>query len=116
MSQPPLFLKVYFVTNLSIKANPNANPSTPLQTGENTATTAVNIARHADNNNDWKVELKIKSFPVQKELLAYLVEIEMVGFFETNKDLDSNASGAIIATTGPSLLYGAARELVLLIT
>lgn len=112
----PLHLKNYFVTNLSVQANPVTEGSQMvLQGGVNTVTT-VETAQHAENKRDWKVAIQIRCSPENKNLCAYLISAELVGFFEVDKGLPEEVIGDVVAANAPAILYSAARELILLVT
>jgi len=116
VTTPPISLKNYFIANLSVKANEIADGGNVEFEGTSNATTIVQVARHADNKNDWKVTLRIACAPKEKNLCSYFFDLELVGFFETFPQLSPEMAADIIAVNGPSTLYGAARELILLVT
>jgi preprotein translocase subunit SecB len=62
------------------------------------------------------VVLKVSCTPLEKNHCSYYFDLELVGFFETYSELSEEMAADIINVNGPSTLYGAARELVLLIT
>jgi preprotein translocase subunit SecB len=112
----PLHLKNYFVTNLSIQANPVTEGSKiDLLDGVNTSTT-VETAQHIENKRDWKAAVQIKCSPKDKNICAYLITVELVGFFEVDKELPEDKIADVVAANAPAILYSAARELILLVT
>ena len=116
MRKSQLKIKNYFVTSLSVKANPaEEGAKTPLEDGVNTVT-KVEAAQHAENKRNWKVALKIDCAPVDNKVCAYLISVELVGFFEVDKELADEKMGDIVAANAPAILYSAARELILLVT
>lgn len=87
----------------------------PLSDAAN-ATTAVELQKHAKNNRSWKVALKINCTPKEDNVCAYTAAVELVGFFEIDKDWDESKIEDIVAANAPAILYSSARELILLIT
>lgn len=116
VKKSPLKIKNYFVTSLSIKANPaEEGAKSPLEDGVNLVT-KVETAQHAENKRDWRVALQINCSPAEKNVCAYVIGVELVGFFEVDKDLKEELIGDVVAANAPAILYSAARELILLVT
>jgi len=116
VKKSPLKIKNYFVASLSVKANPaEEGARSPLEDGVNTAT-RVETAQHAENKRDWKVALQINCSPVEKNVCAYLISVELVGFFEVDKEWPDDKIGDVVAANAPAILYSAAREIILLVT
>lgn len=112
MTKSPLKVKDYFVTGLSVKANLTGDGAE----GVANVTTKVETAQHLSNKRDWKVALQINCEPNEKNVGGYSVTMELVGFFEVDNDLPEDRIGDVVAANAPAILYGAARELILLIT
>jgi len=116
VKRSPLRIKNYFVTSFSVKANPAEDGAkTPLEDGVNIVT-KVETAQHADNKRDWKVALQVDCSPVEKNVCAYIVAVELVGFFEIDKELPEDRIADVVAANAPAILYSAAREIILLMT
>ena len=119
----PLFLKHYFIANLSVKANPDFASFTDakqfqhaIETAEGNLGAEVEIAKNPENDRDWKVGLKIHHASSGEKFCAYFIDIELVGFFEMHSSVPSEKVPALVAANAPALLFSAARELVMLIT
>jgi preprotein translocase subunit SecB len=110
----PLFLKNYFVTRLLVEANRTADLS--KVEGQVNTTTQLQPAQHNENKRDWRVTLKISCTPTEPTMCCYLVEIELVGFFEVHKSINEKDIADLVIGNGPAILYGAAREIILLVT
>ena len=116
MKKSPLKVKNYFVTGLSVKANPIVEGTQGPLVGEANVTTKVEAAQRTDNKREWKVALQLNCEPVEKNAGAYVVAMELIGFFEVDNVLPVDRIGDVVAANAPAILYSAARELILLIT
>ena len=116
MKKSPLKVKNYFVTGLSVKANPIVEGTQVPLAGEVNVNTKVEAAQRADNKRDWKVALQLNCEPAERNTGAYVVTMELIGFFEVDNDLPEDRIGDVVAANAPAILYSAARELILLIT
>lgn len=116
MKNSSLKIRNYFVTSLSVKANPaDDGAKMPLSDGVSTIT-KVETAQRAENNREWKVALQINCTPAESNVCAYTIAADLVGFFEVDKELNEEKIGDVVAANAPAILYSAARELILLIT
>jgi preprotein translocase subunit SecB len=116
VKRSPLRIKNYFVTSLSVEANPAEDGAkSPLEDGVVTVT-RVETAQHAENKRNWKVALQVNCTPTEKNVCAYEAAVELVGFFEIDKELSEDRIGDVVAANAPAVLYSAAREIILLIT
>jgi preprotein translocase subunit SecB len=116
-----LILKNYFITNLSIKANPPPQNSPEeaikaIAEGGTGMTSKVEVAKNSENNRDWRVSLQLSCRPVEGKFCLYYIELELLGFFEVHPKYEEKKVEELVLRNAPSLLLGAARELVLLIT
>lgn len=116
VKKSPLKVKDYFVTELSVKANPLAEGvKLPVEGNYNIAT-RVETAKNEYNALDWKVAIQVKVEPIEKNIGGYSITIELVGFFEVENGYPENQIGDMVAANAPAVLYSAARELLILIT
>lgn len=113
MNPCPVAIKQYFITNLSVKANPQAQPGIEGQANIDAQATS---ARNSDNKKLWRVGLDVTCTPVPGSIIPYFVQVEAVGFFEIEDSVAEENAEALISNLGPSMLYGAIRELVVLVT
>jgi preprotein translocase subunit SecB len=113
VSQCPLAIKEYYITNVSVRANPQATPGVGAQV--NVQAKAFS-ARNADNKKLWRVGLEVTCTPIPGNITPYFIQVESVGFFEVSDSVPVDKVEGIVANWGPAMLYGAIRELVVLIT
>jgi preprotein translocase subunit SecB len=116
VKKSPLKVKNYFVTALSVKANPIVEGTQVPLAGEANVITKVEAAQRTDNKRDWKVALQLNCEPVEKNSGSYVASMELIGFFEVSEDYPEDRIADIVAANAPAILYGAARELILLVT
>ena len=81
------------------------NVSTKVQSGHNT-----------ENPLDWRVQLSLEIFSGTKEQPRFRGHIEMVGYFDIAAESKPESRSYTVTANGASVLYAAARELVLTIT
>jgi len=117
MKPSPLQLKTYFLTELAVKAIP-ADPAatTPPAPGLMRFSTEVHHAQNKTNPSDWRVSLRISCQSDGKEHCPYVVNMELLGFFEVAPSVNEELIKPLVMANAPALLYGAARELLLLVT
>jgi len=77
----------------------------------------VETAKNKNDKNDWRVALKLSCAPSDKTPCGYVIDAEFVGFFQIlDPTISDDRAADIVAANAPAMLYGAARELVLLVT
>lgn len=119
MQLSPLALNGYIITNLSIKAEIPKSFDEAQKAAASMAdvSTKVDLAKNGDNPRQWKVALQVFYHPTAPSHLSpYKIDIELLGFFEVAQSVDEKKINDIVAANAPAVLFGAARELVLLIT
>lgn len=122
MQLSPLILKNYFVTNLSVKACvPNFRTAEEVrkafEEGTSNMSAKVETAKNDANPRLWKVALVLALGPNEKgHFCPYLIDVELVGFFEVHVSVEESKIQDLVVCNGPSILASAARELILLIT
>jgi preprotein translocase subunit SecB len=117
MKPSPLQLKTYFLTELTVKAIPvDPAATTPPTPGTMSFSTKVHHAQNKTKPRDWRVGLRISCQPDGKGHGPYLVDMELLGFFEVAPSVKEELIKPLVMANAPALLYGAARELVLLVT
>jgi len=119
MQLSPLILKQYFVTNFSFKATipdvASQDDLIKLMAGTHSnITTQVETAKNEENNRLWKVVLRVMVRPSEGSTFCpYVIDAELLGFFEVHQSVDESAIVDLVTCNGPAVLFGAARELIL---
>ena len=119
MQLSPLILKQYFVTNFSFKATipdvASQDDLVKLMVGTHSnITTQVETAKNEENNRLWKVVLRVMVRPSEGSTFCpYVIDAELLGFFEVHQSVDEPAIVDMVTCNGPAVLFGAARELIL---
>jgi len=122
MQLSALNLKQYVLTNFSIKSSvPNVASQEDLAKlmagSHSNIRTQVEIAKNEENKRLWKVVLRVMVRPSENSTFCpYVIDAELLGFFEVNQSVDESGIVDLVTCNGPALLFGAARELILLIT
>lgn len=115
--QTPLRLERYFFTKINMESNPDfkasdAPASNPLETevGVN-----VELLKHVENPV-FQLTLTLDHFLAKEAHLPYKIALQIVGIFAINPEPMPTNLERLITVNGASILYSAARELVLLLT
>jgi preprotein translocase subunit SecB len=122
MQLSPLILKQHFITSFSIKtAIPNVASQDDLvklmMGSHSNITTQVQTAKNDDNKRLWKVVITLMVRPSEGSTFCpYVIDAELLGFFEVHQSVDESAAEDLVACNGPAILFGAAREIILFIT
>lgn len=112
-----LQLKTYFLTELTVKAiHVDPAAAAPPDPGTISLSTKVHHAQNKTNPRDWRVGIRISCQPGGKGHCPYLVDMELLGFFEVAQTVEEEMIRPLIMANAPALLYGAAREMILLVT
>jgi len=110
----PLHLKTYVFTKLSVTADsPHEGAK---RDAAMTTHTKVETARNNTDKNNWRVGLQISCVPAEKDAVSYRIEAELIGIFQMDGDFPEEKAVDIVSANAPSVLYSAAREMILLIT
>jgi len=113
----PLFLKYHFYPVISIVAD--AKVLQRLQNGEEATqelTRTVTFEQSKESPLDYQVTLHLKTVEVPGKLKTYDMELVVVGFFEVEKDYPEKDRESMVTAMGASMLYGGAREMLLMLT
>lgn len=113
MKLAPLQLTDYFVHSIRVEAQPGYDTTKEqdlaiddLQVTENC------FPVPADGTHRFAIDLVIKQDAVEGKNLPYAYELHMVGFIEAYPGFPEDQLQRAIETNGPSMLFGAAREIL----
>lgn len=107
----PLQLKGYRFTQLQLEGVPRGLPE-----GDMDVQATRVIGRHVTEAQEWKVDLKVTFQPTEKKPGPYRGVVEAVGYFGVAEGITDGEAEALVAVNGASLLYGAIREMVLIMS
>jgi preprotein translocase subunit SecB len=112
MKLAPLQLEGYCLTDLTFQANPDCNPTKETRFHEDDLAVAANVQPIRDQPRRWQVTLKLKLQPKPESNSPYFFSLALVGIVWAAPDLPQDKLDSIVRTNGPSMLFGAAREMV----
>ncbi len=112
---PMLQLEKYFYPSISVKAYPDFKPEKKELAGALDVKTRVTSLSKEERK--WEVSLKIKTLPnPDNRPFPYQVEFEVVGTFIVSPEFPEEDMEELVRVAGPSMLYSASREYLLMIT
>jgi preprotein translocase subunit SecB len=113
MKLAPLQLTDYFVHSIRVEALVDYDPEkkqdldiASLQVTENC------FPSNGDHPNRFVIDLLIKQDAWEGKNLPYAYELHMVGFIEAHPGFPKDKLQSTVETNGPSMLFGAAREIL----
>jgi preprotein translocase subunit SecB len=107
----PLQLKGHRFTQLHLEGIPKGVPEGAVEVGTN-----LSWGKHLTSPNEWRVDLKVTFGPNSKQDGPYHGYAEVVGFFEILDGWPEEKREELIVVNGASLLYGAIREMILIMS
>ena len=114
MKNSPLQLERYYLSEVHFEANDALPASQPLP--DLNLESAVEIGRHNDDERRYRVKLKVDFQPVSPELVHQKGALTFVGYFAVVPSYPLEKVLMLVETNGPSVLFGAAREMFCTIT
>lgn len=113
MKNSPLQLEHYSVTAVHLDANLDAQVKEQI---EWRIGTNCDFATHRDDPRRWKVDLTVTFHSSDEANSPYKGTVSFVGFFTVDPTYPEKNVQFLVETNGPSVLFGAAREMVANIT
>ena len=107
MSQSALQLERYFFIKVQIEAMQKCAPG-----AQSTVQTKLEVGKNAEENR-YMVALTINLAASEGQLPPYTGEIVVVGFFIVLDGFPKDDKDRLVGVNGASILYGAARELII---
>jgi len=115
MKLAPLQLTDYFLTDLTLQANPGFEPGKPVDDCIESlhVTPQVALAKDlTDKGSEWQVSLEIaQATPVGKNL-PYAFSLRIQGTVCASPHLSGVTLQRAVHANGPAMLFGAAREII----
>jgi preprotein translocase subunit SecB len=115
MNLAPLQLTDYFLTDLSLKANPDFDSSKPVGDCVETLQVTPEYARTNDSREqgtEWLVSLEISQTIPEGVNLPYAFSLRIQGTVAASPHLTGNRLQRVMHANGPAMLFGAAREII----
>ncbi len=116
MKLSPLKLTSYFCSDISFSANPDFDPTKPveLKIAEFSCNHKLEPVKGADRQ--YQVGLSVKHQISKKSNSPCSYGVELIGFFEIAESFPAEKREQAVRVNAPSVLYGIAREIVRSVT
>lgn len=113
MKLAPLQLRDYFVLSIHVEAlaDYDAGKEQDLDVA-NLVVTESCVPAGDDKPHQFLIDLVIKQEALEGKNLPYSYELHMVGFIEVSPNFPKDKLQRVVETNGPSMLFGAAREIL----
>jgi preprotein translocase subunit SecB len=113
MKLAPLQLTDYFVISIHVEALPDHDPAKPQDLDvANLQVSEKCIRPDEDQPHHFSIDLTIKQDALEGKNLPYAYELHIVGFIEVHPEFPTDKLQRVVETNGPSMLFGAAREIL----
>jgi preprotein translocase subunit SecB len=115
MNLAPLQLADYFITELSLKANPDFYSSKPADDGVESLSVIPQYSQSKDNGDhgtEWLVSLEISHTIPESANFPYAFTLRIQGTVIASPHLTGARLQRAMHANGPAMLFGAAREII----
>jgi preprotein translocase subunit SecB len=113
MKLSPIQLLDYHVTSLSVEACASFNRGKPMDLDPAELDVSAQTKLLGDGEKPrWAISLSIRYEPVQGKNIPYRLFIEMVGLVTAAANKVDETISHAVEVNGPSMLFGAAREIL----
>jgi preprotein translocase subunit SecB len=115
MNLAPLQLTDYFLTHLSLDSNPDFNSAKPADDPVESLTVIPECSLSdykEEQGSEWLVALEITQTIPEGVNLPYSFALHMHGFVLASPHLEGAMLKRTVHANGPSMLFGAAREII----
>lgn len=113
MKLAPLQLTDYFVVSLRVEAMADYDPAKPQNLDvANLQVVEKCVRMDGDHPTRFTIDLVIKQDAMEGKNLPYAYDLHMVGFIEVRPGFPADHLQHSVETNGPSMLFGAAREIL----
>ncbi|MCC5805579.1 MAG: protein-export chaperone SecB [Opitutales bacterium] len=111
MKPSPLELERHFFRRIHVDAQ-----KAPVPEHENIFDCSIEYGKDLNNPRRFRLLLRLRLKGDSDERPAYLAEFEILGFFRVEDAWPEEKCEDLVAVNGPSLLFGAIREMLLNLT
>lgn len=114
MKLAPLQLVDYFVHSIRVEALDTYDPDK----GQELDLKALHVQEkctpigESEEDHRYAIELEIKQDAVDGKNIPYSYEVKLVGFLDAHPDYPADKVKTAVETNGPTMLFGAAREII----
>ncbi len=114
MELAPLQLSDYFVHSIHVDAMPDYDVNKPADLDIEALTVEKKCTpQDSDGGRRYGIDLVIKQTEIEGKNLPYTYELRMFGLIDVIPDnLDEERMQRLVEINGPSMLFGAAREIL----
>ena len=113
MKLAPLQLTDYFVLSIHVEALADYDPGKAQDLDvANLLVTESCVPAGDDKPHQFLIDLVIKQEALEGKNLPYSYELHMIGFIEVSPNFPEDRVQRAVETNGPSMLFGAAREIL----
>lgn len=112
----PLQLERYVFTKLEIEANPDYAPREVASDNPIKLRLDIGLGEHNEDATKFQVIVGIDDLRSESGALPYRISLQVVGQISAAKDFKPDDLKKLVQVNGASMLYSAAREMVLLVT
>lgn len=116
MSQTPLRLETYFFPKVQIEANPDYSPKDEPEEQNVQLSVNVGLLGSEQEPTRFQLTLDIEKISVKVGSLPYQILLEAVAFISVDPTIKHPDIKRLVQINGASMLYSAARELILMVT
>ena len=109
---PPLECLGYFVTSVTISANPSHEPNEKVMLSSDDLTVAAKCACTDKATRHWHVQLTIRQAAGPDRNAPYNFRLVMIGEFEVVSGFPAEHERRLVETNACSILMGSAREVL----
>lgn len=113
MNLAPIQLTDYFVHSLNVEALPSYDAGQPAELDIAALTVEAKCFQSDDQApRNFGIDLVIKQTALEAKNLPYSYELHMIGFIEVMPNVPEKDIQRIAEINGPTMLFGAAREIL----
>src|SRR6266487_3985088 len=111
MKLSPLQLEHYFVVESHVTGSREFNAAEPADVHAEDILVVPEI-KPTEQERRWEVTLRVQFTPGPEVNTPYFFTLELVGFFRADESYLAERLERLVATNGPTILFGIAREVV----
>lgn len=108
----PIECRSYFLTELVFTANPAFDAAKPMLLDASNLVIESDIESPVEGAEQWGIRLSVQQTVMPDKNIPYGFTVKLWGAFAPAKSLPASSRRQVLFTTGSSILYGVAREIV----